>query len=203
MAETQGAFWTEWYSNESANAPLILWAELSLIQRHLPEASQMNKGKGKAVKVELVISESKLKELRSKMGGGLSDSNLCINAVDYVLNNSLVLFWFSNFQGRGEYRAWHDLPSQGRNQNQKMKKKLVRIDEVRLNQQVRELEALIPQIELLRQQAKSVLGSTPETLTGEKEVNQHLTLSDYPNATTITASELMGVAGHYKTIYPI
>ena len=52
----------------------------------------MNKGKGKAVKVELVISESKLKELRSKMGGGLSDSNLCINAVDYVFNNSLVLF---------------------------------------------------------------------------------------------------------------
>ena len=80
-----------------------------------------------------------------------------------------------------------------------MKKKLVRIDEVRLNQQVRELEALIPQIELLRQQqAKSVLGSTPETLTGEKEVNQHLTLSDYPNATTITASELMGVAPQYK-----
>ena len=79
-----------------------------------------------------------------------------------------------------------------------MKKKLVRIDEVRLNQQVRELEALIPQIELLIQQAKSVLGSTPETLTGEKEVNQLLTLSDYPNATTITASELMGVAPQYK-----
>ena len=55
---------------------------------------------------------------------------------------------------------------------QKMKKKLVRIDEVRLNQQVRELEALIPQIELLRQQAKSVLGTAPESLTGEKEVNQ-------------------------------
>ena len=82
--------------------------------------------------------------------------------------------------------------------NQIMKKELVRIDHLRMNQQVKEMEALIPQIELLRQQAKSVLGSTPETLTGEKEVNQHLTLSDYPNATTITASELMGVAGQYK-----
>lgn len=52
----------------------------------------MNKGKSKAVRVELVISETKLNALRSKMGKGLTDANLCINAVDYVLNNSLVLF---------------------------------------------------------------------------------------------------------------
>ena len=92
----------------------------------------------------------------------------------------------------------HDLPHKGETKIKKMKKKLVRIDEVRLNQQVRELESLIPQIELLRQQAKSVLGSTPESLTGEKEVHQHLTLSDYPDASAITASELMGVASQYK-----
>jgi hypothetical protein len=52
----------------------------------------MNKGKVKAVRVEIVVPETKLKELRRLMGNGLTDSNLCINAVDYVLNNSLVLF---------------------------------------------------------------------------------------------------------------
>ena len=80
-----------------------------------------------------------------------------------------------------------------------MKKELVRVDELKLNRELQSLEALIPQIELLRQQAQTILGKTPETLTGEKEVNQHLTLSDYPNATTITASELMGLKNEYTT----
>jgi hypothetical protein len=52
----------------------------------------MNNSKVKAVRVEIVVSETKLKELRRLMGKGLTDSNLCINAVDYVLTNSLVLF---------------------------------------------------------------------------------------------------------------
>jgi hypothetical protein len=52
----------------------------------------MSDSKSKAVKVELVISEAKLTQLRKHMGKGLTDANLCINAVDYVLNNSLVLF---------------------------------------------------------------------------------------------------------------
>ena len=94
----------------------------------------------------------------------------------------------------------HDLPhTREKLKNQIMKKELVRIDHLRMNQQVKELEALIPQIELLREQAKSVLGTAPESLTGEKEVNQHLALSDYPNASTFTASELMGVKDEYNS----
>lgn len=93
----------------------------------------------------------------------------------------------------------HDLPhTREKLKNQIMKKELVRIDQTRMNQQVKELEALIPQIELLRQQAKSILGNYPITISGEQEVNQHLTLSDYPNATTIMASTLMGLESQYK-----
>jgi len=80
-----------------------------------------------------------------------------------------------------------------------MKKELVRIDENKVNLEVNSLNALIPQIELLRQQAQAVLSSTPTSLSGEQEVHQHLTLSDYPNASAITASELMGVKDEYST----
>lgn len=80
-----------------------------------------------------------------------------------------------------------------------MKKELVRIDEYKVNQEVSSLTALIPQIELLRQQAQAVLGTAPTSLSGEQEVHQHLTLSDYPNATTITASELMGLKNEYSS----
>ena len=52
----------------------------------------MNEKNSKAVKVEITISETKLNALRSKMGKGLTDANVCINAVDYCLNHSLVLF---------------------------------------------------------------------------------------------------------------
>jgi hypothetical protein len=52
----------------------------------------MNEKNSKAVKVEITISETKLNALRSKMGKGLTDANVCINAVDYCLMNSLVLF---------------------------------------------------------------------------------------------------------------
>jgi hypothetical protein len=79
-----------------------------------------------------------------------------------------------------------------------MKKEVVNIDYSRIEKEVKELEALVPQIELLRQQATVVLGTIPESISGEKEVHQHLTLSDYPNASTSTASELMGVKNEYN-----
>ena len=46
----------------------------------------------KNVEVCFMISSSKISQLRKTLGVNLTDSNLCINAIDIVLNNSLVIF---------------------------------------------------------------------------------------------------------------
>ena len=79
-----------------------------------------------------------------------------------------------------------------------MKKELVRIDHTSIQNQLTKLEAFIPQIELLREQARLISGKPLKSLSGESDVSQHLTLDGFPNATTIMASTLMGLESEYR-----
>ena len=64
---------------------------------------------------------------------------------------------------------------------------------------IKELEAKAEQIRETRSAAAAIIGKAPESLLGEEEVKEYLTLPDYPQAPQHTAAELLGIIEELRT----
>ena len=59
-------------------------------------------------------------------------------------------------------------------------------------------DGYIPKIETVREMASTIIGMPVKSMTGEIEVNEFLTLKDYPNASKSTAANLLGCKLEYE-----